>query len=107
LWETAPPLFSGRESYNRSAIAGFVHSKFTHTTFPLFSGGAPGMLFTVAGFVYLKFAQVIAPPPRCTQGVLPSLLCVLSVPCLLFSFFFSQEGSDCPGGYAGLSQGWL
>jgi hypothetical protein len=38
---------------------------------------------------------------------------LFSVPCLLFSFFvfvfvFLQgRGSVCPGGYAGLSQGWL
>jgi hypothetical protein len=42
----------------------------------------------------------------------PSDACSFSVPCLLFSFifiiFFLWSGvSVCPGGYAGLSQGWL
>jgi hypothetical protein len=39
----------------------------------------------------------------------PYAACSFSVPCLLFSFvfFFAGGGSVFPGGYAGLSEGWL
>jgi hypothetical protein len=63
--------------------------------------------------------QLLASPPT-FSGVLrapaPSAACSFSVPSLLLSlgffgffffffFFFAGQGSACPGGYAGLSQG--
>jgi hypothetical protein len=51
--------------------------------------------------------QLFAPPPSvCSEHPVPSAMCSFSVPCLLFSFFVGQR-SVCPGGSAGLSQGWL
>jgi hypothetical protein len=61
--------------------------------------------------VYLKFTQVPAPPPFSGSLNVPCPFCYVffSVPCFLFSFLFFSWGwgSDCPGGYADLSQGWL
>jgi hypothetical protein len=46
-----------------------------------------------------------SPLLQCAYSTLPPLL---HVPCLLFSLVFCRVGvSFCPGGYAGLSQGWL
>jgi hypothetical protein len=58
---------------------------------PLFTESLPG-------------DQLLVPPP------FSSTTCSFSVPCLLFSFVLfclQRKGSVCPGGYAGLSQGWL
>jgi hypothetical protein len=57
--------------------------------------------------------QLLAfPLLRCTfSNSTSSAVCLFSVCCLLFGFFvcffFCWGGSVCPGGYAGLSQGWL
>jgi hypothetical protein len=79
-----------------SMLAGVV-------TTPTFSGR----------LVYLQFTWGSAPPFLLSSGH-PTLFatCLFSVACLLYSFVvvvvvFVGQGSVCPGGYAGLSQGWL
>jgi hypothetical protein len=122
----ATPLFSGVESYQLVSIAGLVYLEFTRGTVlhPLssrvshtsttvaslvhskFTGGS---CQTISGrLVYLKFAQVpaflLSPELKA-----PRAFCYVSfsVPYFLFFFFPQGRGSDCPVGYAGLSQGWL
>jgi hypothetical protein len=65
-------------------------------------------------FVYWKFAWRSAPCPSsflpCDFSNSAPLLCVsfqFLVYCSVVVFFFGVGGSVCPGGYAGLSQGWL
>jgi hypothetical protein len=52
--------------------------------------------------------QLLATPTFSGVLTAPHPLCCMffSVPCLLFSFLWSER-SVCPGGYTGLSQGWL
>jgi hypothetical protein len=53
--------------------------------------------------------QVLALPPFSSAlSASPSLCCVLVFSSLfIVQFFFFPGASICPGGYAGLSQGWL
>jgi hypothetical protein len=51
----------------------------------------------------------LPPSPVHLEHSAHSAVCSFSVACLLFRFFFFLRGwgSVCPGGYVGLSQGWL
>jgi hypothetical protein len=43
----------------------------------------------------------------CLQHPTSSAVCSFSISCLFNFFWWGGGGSFCPGGYAGLSQGWL
>jgi hypothetical protein len=53
-----------------------------------------------------RLALSSSPLLQCTLSFLP-LYCVLVFSSLFIQFLFWKGESDCPGGYAGLSQGWL
>jgi hypothetical protein len=74
----------------------------------LFQAGPHQPPATFAGFV-----RRAAPPPfsHSSEHPAPSAACpfqfFVDYPVFLFVFFFAGWGSVCPGGSAGLSQGWL
>jgi hypothetical protein len=56
--------------------------------------------------VHAESSSLPLPLLWCTQSTPPSLLHVLFSSLFIIQFFFVGHGSVCPGGYAGLSQGW-
>jgi hypothetical protein len=82
---------------------------------PSFSSGGDCLPASSAGFIYWKFmwraVPCLLPPSPVCQSAPPSWLCVffssLFIIQFLFIYFFVGQGLVCPGGYAGLSQGWL
>jgi hypothetical protein len=77
--------------------------------FPLLRGsGFSALYFSRPCLLKVQAAPCPSPLLLCAQSTLPSLLHVLFCS-LLFSLFvfFVGWGSVCPGGYSGLSQGWL
>jgi hypothetical protein len=121
----APPLFSSLESYQPATVAVLVHLVFVWgTSLPPLSGGACRLSATVADLAHPKLAGT-AKPAFCSRLVYKSLgclpppspelkacrpLCYVPFSILYYSvcfFYFVGQRSVCPGGYAGLSQGWL
>jgi hypothetical protein len=108
VWEPSLPLFFGGESYKPATFEGFVNLNFMRgTALPLFSGGE-SCTFTIAVYVFKVHMGDCPSLLWCAQGTPPSLLCVLFSSMFIIKFYFSPEqGSDCLGGYADLSQEWL
>jgi hypothetical protein len=125
----APPVFSGVESYNPATVAGLVYLEFTWgTALPPLSGRAYHMSAIFVSLFHPKLTggsrqthylwqaclfkvQADAYPTPflwSAQGALSFLLSVLFSSLFFIQFFFPPgRRSNCPGGYAGLSQGWL
>jgi hypothetical protein len=113
-----PSLSLGRASCTSATVASLPHPKLaggSHQTHLL----RKACLFKVCWSAFPSLFLWSA------QGALTFLLCVLFSSLFSFGFFsfihmcteclghfsplqlFFPVGSDCPGGYAGLSQGWL
>jgi hypothetical protein len=98
--KTALPPLSSRASHTSATIASTVH--------PKLNGGSRQTHFLGQACLF-KVRGGACPSPSLwsTQGILPFCYMSFSVPCFLFIFFQGGGLLDCPGGYAGLSQGWL
>jgi hypothetical protein len=55
----------------------------------------------------VEITSLPLPLLQCAQSTPPPLLRILFSSLFIIQFFFPRWGSDCPGSYSGLFQGWL